>query len=298
MTGVDRIVRDRVVGGVAVECCTGWSTVQGVLAEGDFWADGACVARGVVEASARAELAAAVDALDAGAELADLSALAGSLDGPRFAAGVDHWRRHDVFAQWALAGPLPRAVAAVLGTNRLWLYEDSVLVKQAGSTVATKWHTDDGYFHAEGRQMATAWVALDPSPREAGALVFWRDSHNDARRFQPTMFVSDDVIPGTEGEPPPSAGLDGPHVFGWDLEPGDVTIHHARTLHAASGNSTSHPRRAWSIRYCGVDAVVRVKPGAPAKPGFDRVHDATPMVDAAAVLGLPEADLSGSAPRR
>ena len=180
---------------------------------------------------------------------------------------------------------------AVLGTAHLWLYEDSVLVKDPGSPVPTRWHTDDGYFHAEGRQMATVWVALDPSPRASGSLRFLRGSHRDDRRYRPTLFVTDDPIPGTEGELVPDLDLDDPQVFGWDLEPGDLTIHHARTLHAAGGNLGATPRRALSVRYCGDDAVVRVKPGAPGKPGFDAVDAGTPIGAAAARLGLLEAAL-------
>jgi ectoine hydroxylase-related dioxygenase (phytanoyl-CoA dioxygenase family) len=256
-----------------------------------FWADGACVVRGVLDEPQFERIRAAIDALAASAELVDLGAMVGDRAPARFRAGVDHWRTRPEFAEFATAGPIPAVTAAVLGTDRLWLYEDSVLVKEPGTPVPTRWHTDDGYFHAEGRQMATVWVALDPSPRSAGALRFVRGSHLDERRYRPTLFVTDDPLPGTEGDLVPDLDLDAPGVFGWDLEPGDLTIHHVRTLHAAGGNLGTAPRRALSVRYCGDDVVVRVKPGAPGKPGFDAVAPGTPMADAAPVLGLPEATL-------
>jgi len=256
-----------------------------------FWTDGACVVRGVVEAPALDAIRAAVDALITGSEMADLSAMAGDTSAGRFRGGVDHWRTHPEFAGFAAVGSIPAVTAAVLRTEHLWLYEDSVLVKDPGSPVATRWHTDDGYFHAEGRQMATVWLALDPAPRRSGSLRFLRGSHLDDRRYRPTLFVTDDPIPGTEGELVPDLDHDDPNVFGWDLEPGDMTIHHARTLHAAGGNLGDTPRRALSVRYCGDDAVVRVKPGAPGKPGFDAVAPGTVMADAAATVGLPEATI-------
>ena len=260
-------------------------------AAAQFWADGACVVRGVVDGPTLDRIRAAVDALTASPEMADLSAMAGDSSPGRFLGGVDHWRTHPEFAGFATTGPIAAVTAAVLGTDRIWLYEDSVLVKDPGSPVPTRWHTDDGYFHAEGRQMATVWLALDPAPRASGSLRFLRGSHLDDRRYRPTLFVTDDPIPGTEGELVPDLDHDAPDVFGWDLEPGDMTIHHARTLHAAGGNLGTTPRRALSVRYCGADAVVRVKPGAPGKPGFDAVAPGTDMAAAAATVGLPEATI-------
>jgi ectoine hydroxylase-related dioxygenase (phytanoyl-CoA dioxygenase family) len=44
-------------------------------------------------------------------------------------------------------------------------------------------------------------------------------------------------------------------------------VHHARTLHAAGPNrSADRRRRAISVRYCGDDARVRFRAGAPRKP--------------------------------
>ncbi len=257
-----------------------------------FWDDGACVLRSVVPADLVRALSSAIDALADSNELADLSALAGSDDAARFVAGVDHWRSHPEFAEAATVSAIPRLVADVLGSERLWLYEDSVLIKEAGSTVETRWHTDDGYFHVEGEQLATVWIPLDPAPLDAGALRFVRGSHRSHERFRPTLFVTDDPIPGTAGEQPPQVDVGDPDVLGFDLEVGDLTVHHARTLHAAGPNRTGRPRRALSIRYCGDDTVVRVKAGAPPKPGFDAVVPGTSIADAAPQLGLREAPAS------
>jgi ectoine hydroxylase-related dioxygenase (phytanoyl-CoA dioxygenase family) len=272
-----------------------------VIADGDgppvsaaqqFAADGACLVQAAVSGDELEDARRAVDGLLSGDELADLSAIAGSGEAPRFRGGVDHWRTHQDFALLATRGSLPTVAAAVLGTERLWLYEDSVLVKEAHSSVPTRWHTDDGYFHVEGEQLATVWLALDPAPRSAGSLRFVRGSHRADVRYRPTLFVTDDPIPGTDGELPPSVDDDDPDVIGWDLQPGDLTIHHARTLHAAGGNQTATARRALSIRYCGERSVVRVKPGAPGKPGFDSVADGTPLAEVAQQLGLLEATLT------
>ncbi len=258
-----------------------------------FWSTGACVVRGAVDRGTIDRAGDAVDHLVRAGSLADLSTLADSAESARFRAGVDHWRSDDEFKTLATTGPLPDLVAGVLRTDRLWLYEDSVLIKEAGSSLETKWHSDDGYFHVEGRQLATLWVPLDPAPLASGALRFLSGSHRTTNRYRPTLFVTEDAIPGTEGEMPPQIGFDSADVFGFGLEVGDCTIHHARTLHASSGNNSGSNRRALSIRYCGVDSVIRQKPGAPGKPGLDSISDGTPIAEAAETLGFPEASLGG-----
>ena len=56
-------------------------------------------------------------------------------------------------------------------------------------------------------------------------------------------------------------------VVSFETGPGDVVVHHARTIHGAAGNaSATRRRRAISVRYCGDDARFHRRPGAPLKP--------------------------------
>ena len=62
------------------------------------------------------------------------------------------------------------------------------------------------------------------------------------------------------------------------LSLGDVTIHHARTLHGASANrSPDQSRRAISIRYCGDDARYHIREGAPLKPHHTTIREGDPL---------------------
>src|SRR5215213_6520010 len=61
-------------------------------------------------------------------------------------------------------------------------------------------------------------------------------------------------------------------------EPGDITVHHARTIHGADGNaSLTQRRRAISVRYCGDDVVYKFKRGAPRKPHHADVSEGDPV---------------------
>ncbi len=214
-----------------------------------------------------------------GSVLEDEEALRATAKGPRgrFYGGTDHWRDDASFRAFASESPLPAIAAALLRSTEVFLYEDSVLVKEPGTVEPTAFHQDAGYFHVSGEKLCTFWCPLDPVDPETGAVVFVRGSHRSGRLFRPNLFVSEQPIPGTEGEHAPQTFRDDGELLRFSLEPGDLTVHHARTLHGAPGNrSPNRRRRAISVRYCGDDARHLVRPGAPRKPHHDHVcdHDA------------------------
>jgi ectoine hydroxylase-related dioxygenase (phytanoyl-CoA dioxygenase family) len=73
---------------------------------------------------------------------------------------------------------------------------------------------------------------------------------------------------GTEGEVVPDFHSDRRDrvILQYDMQPGDLTVHHCRTLHGAAANSSpTMRRRALSVRYCGDDARYRIRRGVPQK---------------------------------
>jgi ectoine hydroxylase-related dioxygenase (phytanoyl-CoA dioxygenase family) len=240
-----------------------------------FWRDGVVCLRGVLPPELLDAMAEPVEFAIAGEQSADLSALAGAPAAQaRFVAGVDHWRTQPELRAFASDSPLPAVVAALLRSATLCLYEDSVLVKEPGAREATEWHQDLGYFHVDGTQLCTTWCPLDPADAESGAMRFARGSHRADETYRPNLFVTRDEIPGTEGTTVPDVDRGDYDIVSFALEPGDITVHHARTLHAAGPNrSTDRRRRAISIRYCGDDARMRFRPGVPRKPRQHDLHD-------------------------
>ncbi len=189
----------------------------------------------------------------------------------RFVSGVDHWLQHPEFARFACHSAVPAIVGTVLRTSKVNLWEDSVLIKQPGTGERTAWHQDLSYFHVSGDQLCTTWIPLDFADAESGAMTFVRGSHRWDHVYRPNLFVSTMPIPGTEGEIVPDidalAERGEVELVQWELAPGDISVHHARTLHAAGPNRTRDRwRRAISIRYVGDDARYHFRPGAPRKP--------------------------------
>jgi ectoine hydroxylase-related dioxygenase (phytanoyl-CoA dioxygenase family) len=245
-----------------------------------FWSDGVVHLPQVLDVAGVAAMAGPVERVLAGAHVADLGALAGGT-GPRFSAGVDHWRNDDDFRRFACESALPSVAAAVLRSEAVWLYEDSVLVKEPGATYRTEFHTDAGYFHVRGDQVCTFWVPLDRATPATGAVEYVRGSHRWPREFRPNLFTVRDPLPGTEGDEVPDVLTDPAlrdTLVTFSVEPGDVVVHHYRTLHGAPGNqSSTQRRRAISVRYCGADVRHHLRRGAPRKSHQGRARDGDPL---------------------
>ena len=252
-----------------------------------FWRDGVVCLRSILPVELVASMAQPIEDALAGSAMADLSEMADALEegagavriidaavvaggGPRghFRAGTDHWLVQDEFRDFALRSPLPEIVASLLRSDEVRLYEDSVLVKEPGTQERTGFHQDMAYFHLEGEMVCTTWVPLDVVTEETGAVRFVAGSHRDDTRYRPNMFVSEMSIPGSEGAEVPDYDtmVGRARIISFDTAPGDLTVHHARTIHAASGNaSRTRRRRAISVRYTGDGTRFRSVPGSPAK---------------------------------
>lgn len=248
-----------------------------------FWRDGFVCLRGVIPAEWIERMQVAVDAwlrsadafdyTEFGTSVAEAAGAEVLLDPGerrgRFFNGQDHWLRSPEFRAFAQQSPLVEITARLLRATKLNLYEDSILVKQPGTLEKTAFHQDISYFHADGHQICTTWVPLDPVRVETGTLKFIPGSHLWKKKYRPNFFVTELLIPDTEGDAVPDfhKGNRSKDVVSFDMEPGDMTVHHARTIHGADGNaSADYQRRAISIRYCGDDARYRIRKGVPLKP--------------------------------
>ncbi len=255
-----------------------------------FWRDGVVLLRGILDTDWLDALAGPLEqtisqgeAVNLGSMAPDSSSISGSdfdRDAPAFSAGTDHWRHDPTFLAFATASPLAPIAATLLDSEQIWLWEDSVLVKEAGSPFVTKFHTDASYFNLEGNQVCTMWIPLDPATPSSGVVSWVRGSHLDTVEYRPNMFVTDEPIPGTKGESIPDV-LGTPELserlISFDLEPGDLTVHHARTLHGSPANTSEVRRRAVSMRYFGDDARYRRKPGLMVRPAMTSLSDGDPL---------------------
>jgi Phytanoyl-CoA dioxygenase (PhyH) len=170
------------------------------------------------------------------------------------------------FRQFTLSGAAPEIAAALLDSDNINFFGDQIFVKEPGTRERTAFHQDATYFEIEGEKCCVLWVPVDPVTLESGTILYVRGSHRDGKLYQPNVFIAQTPLPGAEGEPLPDieGHMEDYDIVHFDVEPGDVIVHHYRTIHGAGGNHSRYQvRRAASLRYCGDDIRFQTRPWAP-----------------------------------
>jgi hypothetical protein len=173
-----------------------------------------------------------------------------------FLSVTSAWQIHPLIHELAIDSPLPEIAAVLSGSSKVYLYDDQLLVKPPGTMERTAWHQDQGYDHIAGDKVCAIRLPVNRETPEMGPIQYLRGSHSSGRIFKVNYFISDATSPDDGGEPIPS--IEG-HESDFDIVsftpgPGDLVVHHLRTLHGAGGNSSETlTRRAVTFRYAGDD---------------------------------------------
>ncbi len=189
----------------------------------------------------------------------------------RFFDDYCNWTRIAAF-ETAIKAPAVSAVAAqLMGSDRVQMFHDHVLVKEPGTSKATPWHQDAPYYFVDGQQTVSFWVPLDPVKEASLRCV--KGSHLWPKPVLPTRWLNEDKFyPDEEAYiPVPDPDAEAMDVLEWEMEPGDAVAFNFKTLHGARGNTTAQRRRAFSLRLVGDDARYVERPGrtSPPFPGHE-----------------------------
>ena len=246
-----------------------------------FRRDGAVCVRGAFSAEE-------VGLVEAGIEgnLAAPSPRALVASGPddpgRFVEDFCNWQAIPEYEEFVRGSQAAAIAGELLGSERVRLFHDHLLVKEPGTSQRTPWHQDQPYYNVEGTQVCSMWMPVDPVAREA-TLEFVAGSHQGPW-LMPRTFMDEEAKWFPEGSleelPDIDADPDAFRIVGWALEPGDVVFFHMLTLHAAGGVSGGSRRRAFSVRFLGDDATHAPRPWktSPEFPGLaDELPAGAPM---------------------
>jgi hypothetical protein len=197
-----------------------------------------------------------------------------------YISATDTWKQVPAMRELILRSPAPRIAAALMRSRNVYLYGEQVLVKPPGTLEKTAWHSDQGYDHVQGEQVCGVRIPIAEETAEMGPVQYLRGSHRSGAIYKVNYFISD-ATDDDEGAPVPR--IEG-HEADFDIltfmpAPGDVVVHHLRTLHGAGGNaSRDRTRSAVTIRYGGDDARYKFRRFAPPQDSVSAIlKDGDPL---------------------
>ena len=175
-------------------------------------------------------------------------------------------KRNAGLRQICLKGAVPEIAAALLRSEVVTFLGDQIFVKEPQTREKTAYHQDAPYFEIEGEQCCVMWIPVDPVTPKNGGMSYVRGSHRGKTMYAPNLFVTRARMPGSEGDllPDIDADPDAYDIIRFEAEPGDIIVHHYKTIHGSGGNLSRYQvRRAASLRYCGDDIRFKTRPGVP-----------------------------------
>jgi ectoine hydroxylase-related dioxygenase (phytanoyl-CoA dioxygenase family) len=187
--------------------------------------------------------------------------------GKAFLQTMNLWRVDAAVANFVLASRFASVAAALLQVDRVRLYHDQALFKEAGGG-PTPWHQDQYYWPLAdpggGRAKAiTMWMPLQDLAAEVGSMVFASGSHQHGPLTELPISDASEVACleqiRSNGFPIATHGA---------LRAGDATFHAGWTLHSAGPNPTAEVRPVMTVIYLA-DGLVVAEPTSPEQE-FDR----------------------------
>ncbi len=155
------------------------------------------------------------------------------------------WLDDDLVRSAVLSPRIGGISAALLGVDRVRLYHDNALSKEPGAG-RTPWHYDAHHFPLDSPSVLTAWIPLQPTPREMGPLAF-------ARGADTWRLVADVEFDkhGTSYDRRVSElfRLHGADVEDGPFAAGEMSFHSAHCFHTAGANRTTAPRMVLATTY-------------------------------------------------
>ncbi len=168
--------------------------------------------------------------------------------------------------------------AALLGTKAVRIWQDHALYKESGGR-ETDAHHDHPFWPSRESDLVSAWIPIEGSTRESGAMAYVPGSHRSGlSRFVDITHLM---------HPEPYDILGDPAIADtapmWIEAPaGSVVFHHSLTVHLAGANTTNRTRRVFTIVYMA-DGCVR----SSSRPVLSLERDNIAVGDKIAGPGLP-----------
>jgi len=159
------------------------------------------------------------------------------------------------------------AVESLLGTDIVCLGAQFV-IKEPGGSAYVSWHQDAAHWGPVATRMLTAWLALTPSRPDNGCVRAIRASHHTLLEHSDTFWPENMLSRGQTV----TTGLDLDGAEDMSLEPGEMSLHHAFTVHGSAPNKAADARVGFAIRYGAADMVPHLDKSWTPMPVRGRSH--------------------------
>jgi non-haem Fe2+, alpha-ketoglutarate-dependent halogenase len=137
------------------------------------------------------------------------------------------------------------AVEDVLGPNLL-VWGLSLFIKDANSPSYVSWHQDSTYWGLSKPDVVTAWIALSPANKQSGCMKMMPGTHKWEQIAHKDTLAKENLL--TRGQEI-SVDVDEDKAAYLELEPGEISLHNIRTVHASAPNQSDNRRIGIAIRY-------------------------------------------------
>ena len=108
-------------------------------------------------------------------------------------------------------------------------------------------HQDNAYWCLVNGIGATMWTAVSPSNENNAGVYYYLGSNKLGLLEHTSSFC-----PGSSQTVKDKSVLDNYERVIYDLEPGDVLVHHTYTAHGSEPNTSENPRIGWTIQFRGM----------------------------------------------
>ncbi len=163
--------------------------------------------------------------------------------GMAFLQTMNLWEYSDTVKEYVMAKRFARIAARLMGVERVRLYHDQALFKEAGGGI-TPWHQDQHYWPLATNKTITMWMTLADISADMGTLRFASGSHvegylgdipiSDESEAQLREFVERKGFTLQQAD---------------EMRAGAATFHSGWTLHSAPPNFSDRMRPAMTVIY-------------------------------------------------
>jgi non-haem Fe2+, alpha-ketoglutarate-dependent halogenase len=130
------------------------------------------------------------------------------------------------------------AIEDLLGPDLL-LWNSSVLIKHSKTPTYFTWHQDSTYWGLEPPVTLSVWLALTNVTKEAGCVRAVPGSHKLGQLTHENTFDKNVDLPRGQRVAVP---FEESRAVDLCLEPGEMSVHHVRTVHGSGPNVSDGPR--------------------------------------------------------